>query len=400
MNEIYNVLLLEFPYFKKINEEKRQLLCKRTKHFIEETDFIPRKGMHVTNRMLILISACSQQLTLAFPRHYDYAYFEKVVVYPEKYLSTYTEKYHTGEMNTAGIIVLSWEDFYKGISVDNDARNVGLHEFAHALEFLDIANKDIDEKFSACLDKFTALADHYLRHQTDKPLFRSYATTNLSEFFAVATEYYFEAPTKFAEQEPELFDILNKAYQQNTAPKASKRMSTTIQKIDEVIFGSYIQFLNYAGEVVLYILIGLLGGLLCRVLPVVGIIFMIGSFYLVFKFFFKDSFTLYKTYVQIHQPLMKQIIKMLIPSMYNYDTIVHYSDVLYVTAQEFDFNSKRDLLSQFKEGYWYTLCHSQKGRLYYAKQSTNDLDYDRVLRFLYREKKIGTRIDGDYKKYR
>ena len=86
--------------------------------------------------------------------------------------------------------------------------------------------------------------------------------------------------------------------------------------------------------------------------------------------------------------------------MYNYDTIVHYSDVLYVTAQEFDFNSKRDLLSQFKEGYWYTLCHSQKGRLYYAKQSTNDLDYDRVLRFLYREKKIGTRIDGDYKKYR
>jgi len=198
INEIYNVLLLEFPYFKKINEEKRQLLCKRTKHFIEGTDFIPRKGMELTNRMLILISACSQQLTLSFPDHYDYAYFEKIIVYPEKYYSTYTEKYHTGEMNTAGIIVLYWEDFYKGIKNQNDTYNLGLHEFAHALEFMDIANKDINEIFSACLDKFTAVADHYLKQQPDKPLFRSYDTTNLSEFFAIATEYYFENPNEFA----------------------------------------------------------------------------------------------------------------------------------------------------------------------------------------------------------
>ena len=58
-----------------------------------------------------------------------------------------------------------------------------------------------------------------------------------------------------------------------------------------------------------------------------------------------------------------------------------------------------NMLSQFKEGSWYTLCYLLKGKVYYAKQSTNDLNYDRVLRFLYREKKVGTRIDGTYKKY-
>lgn len=401
--EIYKVLLFEFPYFKKINEEKRTLLCQRTKEFIEGTKFIPRKGMEITNRMKILISACSQQLTLAFKKHYEYAYFDKIVLYPEKYLSTHTGRYHTGEMNTIGVIAFSWEDFHKGISIDNDAHNVGLHEFAHALEYMDIANEDIDERFSACLDKFTALADQYLQHQPDKPLFRSYATTNLSEFFAVATEYYFEAPNEFAIQQPELFTILNRAYQQNTAPKSSrifKAKKAPITKSDKAIFGSYIPFLNYLGELVLYILISTIATFIGVLSPIVGIIFFVASFYLIITFLFKDSFTLYETYVQIHQPLIKHIVKRLFPLKYNYETVISYSDVLYVSAQEFDFNNDRNLFSELKEGYWYTLCYLQNGKLRYAKQSTTDLEYDHVLRFLYQEKSVGTRVDGSYKKYR
>ena len=398
--EIYKVLLFEFPYFKKINEEKRIVLCQRVKYFIEGTDFIPKKGLDITNRMKILIAACSQQLTLGFKKHYEYAYFDKIIVYPEKYLSTHTEKYHSGEMNTAGIIVLSWEDFYKGIKIDNDARNVGLHEFAHALEFMDIANKDVDETFAACLDKFTVFADYYLHNKSDKPLFRSYANTNLSEFFAVATEYYFESPNEFAIQEPELFNILKRAYKQNTAPKAPKLKKPTIQKTKDVVFGSYIPLLNYLGEIVLYTSISVISIFIGIMAPAVGVIVFVTSFYFVIVFFLKDSFTLHKMYVQIHQPLLKRIIKKVLPSKYKYETDVYYSDVMYVSAQEFDFNNKRDLLSQYKEGYWYTLCHVQKGKIYYAKQSTNDLNYDRVLRFLYREKMVGTRIDGEYKKYR
>lgn len=220
--EIYQVLLLEFPYFKKINEEKRQLLCNRTKYFIDGTDFIGRKDMKLTSRVKILISACSQQLTLALPRHFDYKHFDKVFVYPEKYFSTHSQRYHTGEMNTAGAIVLSWEDFYKGISIDDNSRNVGLHEFAHALDFMCMAEMEVDETFATSLEKFKALASVYLKNQPDKPLFRSYATTNISEFFAVATEYYFEGAAEFVSKEPELFELLRKTFRQNTAPRLTK----------------------------------------------------------------------------------------------------------------------------------------------------------------------------------
>lgn len=398
VNEIYNVLLLEFPFFKKINEQKRKILCDRTKEFIDGTKFIPKKGMEITNRMKILIAACSQQLTLGFKKYYEYAYFDKVIVYPEKYLSTITGRYHTGEMNTIGIIVFSWEDFYKGISNATDAHNVGLHEFAHALEFMDISNEGIDEEFSACLDKFTALADHYLHSQPEKPLFRSYATTNLSEFFAVATEYYFEAPDAFARQEPELFTILSRAFKQDI--RSAAKTKKIVPANSGEVFGSYIPFLNYFGEVLLYTIVIIFSVVMATLLPVVGVVFLVGAFYLMLTYLFKDSFTLHDDYVKIHQPLIKRIVKKVHPSMYKYETNIDYADVLYVAAQEFDFNTERNMLEELKEGYWYTLCYYQSGKIYYAKQSTNDKECDSVLHFLYAEKKVGTRLNGNYKKYR
>jgi hypothetical protein len=55
MHEIYNVLLFEFPYFEKINEEKRILLCNRTKLFIEGKDFIPKKRLRCCFGLSVIV---------------------------------------------------------------------------------------------------------------------------------------------------------------------------------------------------------------------------------------------------------------------------------------------------------------------------------------------------------
>jgi Mlc titration factor MtfA (ptsG expression regulator) len=401
--EIYKVLLFEFPYFKKINEERRELLCRRTQEFIAGTKFIPRKEMILTDRMIILISACAQQLTLGFKKHYKYIYFEKIIVYPEKYLSTHTGRYHTGEMNTAGAIVLSWEDFYKGITIDNDTHNVGLHEFAHALEFMDMAHKDIDETFSTFLDKFFVHADYYLKNKPEESLFRSYATKNTSEFFAVATEYYFEAPAAFRQREPELFAILDTAYQQRTSNAIYKTTSRHIVKSPVRILGNSKPFLNYLGELSLYAsIIGIIVAAVLKGSMIGAALFGIISFYLAFNYLFKDRFTLYENDVQIHQPLIKQIVKMLFPSKYNYNMSIGYSDVLYVTAREFNIHTQGSLtifVEHLKKGCIYTLCYYQNGKIRYARKITNDLDYDKVFRFLYTDKMVATRLEGKIKKY-
>jgi MtfA peptidase len=63
--------------------------------------------------------------------------FDKIIIFPKAYYSKYSKRYHTGEVNSAGVIVLSWEDFLQGFSVE-DGFNVGLHEIAHAFQIEDI----------------------------------------------------------------------------------------------------------------------------------------------------------------------------------------------------------------------------------------------------------------------
>ena len=41
------------------------------------------------------------------------------------------------------------------------------------------------------------------------------AGTHEAEYFAVVTEYFFERPEKLQEHHPELYDLLQKAFQQN-----------------------------------------------------------------------------------------------------------------------------------------------------------------------------------------
>ncbi|MGN6645455.1 MAG: hypothetical protein ACTHJT_02895, partial [Cytophaga sp.] len=208
----------------------------------------------------------------------------------------------------------------------------------------------------------------------------------------------FRSPEVFARQEPELFTILSRAFNQETRSMVkAKRYAPAKSK---QIFGSYIPFLNYFGEVFLYAIVIVFSVFMAVLLPVAGAVFLVGAFYLIFTYLFKDSFTLHDDYVKIHQSLTKRIVKKILPSIYKYETNIDYADVLYVTAQEFDFNTERNMFEELKEGYWYTLCYYQGGKIYYAKQSTNDKECDSILRFLYVQKMVGTRLNGNYKKYR
>ena len=211
---IYSTLLSEFPYFKRLDVKQRQLLCLRTEEFIKLTKFVGKQNLVVTDKMKVLIAAVSQQLTLSFKKNYLYNHFERILVYPEKYISPFSKTLNVGEMNTAGLIIFSWPDFYDGIKLD-DNKNVGLHEFAHALEFMDIANQDTDKRFSYALDKEFMVAYDYIKHRPDKPFFRSYAASNRAEFFAVATEYFFESPVDFSRTHPEIYALFCKIYGQD-----------------------------------------------------------------------------------------------------------------------------------------------------------------------------------------
>ena len=201
------VLNAYFTYYKNLNPPNKKRFEVRVQAFIDNNDFIPRGIPNVTDEMKTLIAGAAIQLTFGL-RHLNFAHFSKILVYPDDYYSRITRKYHRGEVNPRGAIVLSWKAFEEGYHDEEDGRNIALHEMAHALRLENaIQNEEFDFIPEAELEHFDRLAHGEMARMKagEDSFFRNYASTNIHEFFAVAVEAFFEQSKRFLEEKPELY---------------------------------------------------------------------------------------------------------------------------------------------------------------------------------------------------
>ncbi|HEX5170445.1 MAG TPA: zinc-dependent peptidase [Cyclobacteriaceae bacterium] len=207
-----------FRYYQSLNAADKILFEKRVQKFMDMKEFIPRGEMkEVTLEMKTLISASAIQITFGLPGIY-FLHFYRILVYPDDYYSTITRKYHRGEVNTRGFIVLSWKSLEQGYFDPSDGRNLGLHEMAHALKIEDsIQNEEYDffdyDAFHGFIRR--GRIEMHRINNGEESFFRKYAATNDYEFFAVAVENFFEKPKEFINYHPELFQLLCKLLKQN-----------------------------------------------------------------------------------------------------------------------------------------------------------------------------------------
>ena len=118
-----------------------------------------------------------------------------------------------------GRVVLSWDHVRRGAADWSDGQNVVLHEFAHQLDSESGSNNGAPylgseqryRDWSAVLSR----AYESLRHDAmwqHHSVLDHYGATNPAEFFAVATETFFEKPWQMAERHAALFAELFKYY--------------------------------------------------------------------------------------------------------------------------------------------------------------------------------------------
>ncbi|MCB0769652.1 MAG: zinc-dependent peptidase [Flavobacteriales bacterium] len=199
-----------FTYYRGLSGPQRSSFRARVVGFVEEKDFHGR-GIEVTREMETLIAACAIQLTFGLPEM-ALAHFTKVVIYPDRYRSRMTGSDHIGEVNPGmRAIVLSWKHFTGDYAIPDDARNLGLHEMAHALWFENrIPNDEYDFLDRTLMQEWRILAQMEAEHihAGKSRLFRDYAGTNQEEFFAVAVEYFFEQSVQFKKELPELYKVM------------------------------------------------------------------------------------------------------------------------------------------------------------------------------------------------
>ena len=216
LQRIYQPYLVRyFPFYNALSDRNKLFFERRVQKFIDMKQFIPRGGItEITPEMKALVAGSAIQLTFGYPSIY-FRHFWRILIYPDDYYSTITQKYHKGEVNLGGIIVLSRKNLKEGFRSHTDGRHLGLHEMAHALRLINIIeNPEYNFYDRGIMKEFDKEARKEIikiqNGHNSTSLFREYSTTNKDEFFAVAVEIFFEQAKAFYRYNPKLYTLLTR----------------------------------------------------------------------------------------------------------------------------------------------------------------------------------------------
>ena len=218
------------PIYLLLSPAERKRLQGNIQVFLAEKQFIGCGGLDVTEEMKVIIAAVACLLLLNGRETY-FPKLRSILVYPSTYLvkeTAYTGNYiveerrvaRLGESWTNDQLVLSWEQVKHDTDNWRDGHNVVLHEFAHQLDQEDgkaegvpILHRDSDYATWAKVmtEEYQQLCNDIQRGV--KTVMDSYGATNPAEFFAVATETFFEKPHQLLKKHPALYEQLQRYYQ-------------------------------------------------------------------------------------------------------------------------------------------------------------------------------------------
>ena len=120
-----------------------------------------------------------------------------------------------------GPVLLAWDEARAAARHPGRGHNVVFHEFAHKLDMLDDTLDGTprldrrvrgDRWVAVCTEVYDALVAG-----DDRPPLLPYGATNPAEFFAVATEAFFDVPAVLERHEPDLYDVMRDYFVQDPA---------------------------------------------------------------------------------------------------------------------------------------------------------------------------------------
>ena len=214
--------------------------------FIAEKNWEGAGGLELTDEIRVTISAQACLLLLGLPHDY-YRNVDSIIVYPSTVIppprkpgffdNTFTpvapEHPIIGQAFRQGPLIIIWDAALRGGRHPESGHNVIYHEFAHKLDMLDGAADGTPplRDRAEYRDWVLTCSREYLRlkHNTEKgrkSFLDAYGATNEAEFFAVATEQFFDQPRSMQVHAPDLYRVLQEYYRQDPAERVSRNNST------------------------------------------------------------------------------------------------------------------------------------------------------------------------------
>lgn len=229
--EAWRGWIAPYPIFEDFDDAELERLLGIARVIVVEKRWEGLGGLELTEEMQVVIAAQAALLLLEI----EHDYFDDVttiLVFPRSYETPFPRHgpggvvtmgaEHAGEAWYRGPVILSWDWVRHGATDERDGTNLVLHEFAHRLDFADgwingtpplHARGDYERWAAVMTREFHDLqeaAERGRRHILDH-----YGATDEAEFFAVATETFFEKAAVLKRDHPELYDVLATYYRQD-----------------------------------------------------------------------------------------------------------------------------------------------------------------------------------------
>jgi Mlc titration factor MtfA (ptsG expression regulator)/RimJ/RimL family protein N-acetyltransferase len=217
-------LSANMAHYRMLGDAERARLHDDTRVLIAEKTWEGCDGLKVTELMKLTVAAQAALLLLGL----DHDYFSRVlsvVLFPTAFelpAESWEERgsFALGRAVNYGTVFLSWETVLAEAREPSIGHNLVIHEFAHQLDFLDGYTNGVPVLRSRDQTRRWQRVMHgtFQRLRRDlqmgrKTLLGSYAATNPTEFFSVASEKFFCLPAQLQESHPELFEVLAEYYQ-------------------------------------------------------------------------------------------------------------------------------------------------------------------------------------------
>ncbi len=229
------ILEKRVPFYRRLSGELRDRFFEYLKIFEAEKYFTAAGGMEMTDEVRVVISACAVRLILNLDMSY-YDRLTEIIVYPSEYTRPNETGVLLGEASPWGTVVLSWPAVLHGLADPRDGHATAMHEFAHVLDRADgVFDGTPNLRSRADYRPWVeVMSSHYValrkRRRMERKVLRMYGATNEAEFFAVATESYYEKPRQMKKHLPDLYEEMQEFYGGDPAADAEARSQSVSQK--------------------------------------------------------------------------------------------------------------------------------------------------------------------------
>lgn len=226
-------------HYDMLDDAERAHLRALVQVFISEKKWEGCGGLALTDEIRVTISAQACLLLLNLPHNY-YQNVESILVYPttvvppqrkpgffEASLAPVEDEGPIiGQALCQGPVIIIWDAALHGGRHPELGHNVVYHEFAHKLDMLNGAPNGTPalRDRAEYRDWVRVCSRDYLRLRRDaeggkESFLDAYGATDEAEFFAVATEQFFDRPHAMIAQAPDLYTVLREYYRQDPAKR-------------------------------------------------------------------------------------------------------------------------------------------------------------------------------------